>query len=117
MNKICDLDLGAAGHLSVVSSGERSKDNREIFTYTITNGQGEVITQGSDLMSGVGGEAQAEKMMASLLSFLGAAAEANEPASDNWDLFNAPTREWAKANADEIAILEAEMDAQEMDVV
>ena len=100
--------MGEAGALAVESTGEYSQDGREMFAYTIRNGEGEVLQEGQDLRSGVGGEADAEKMMASLLGFLGASAEAVDEQSDNWDLFNAGVREWAKANADEIAVLEVE---------
>jgi hypothetical protein len=119
MNKTCELDLNGEGSregsLSVTSNGERSADNREIFTYIIRNGEGEILSEGSDLKSGVGGDVPAEKMMASLLSFLGAAAEARGPESDNWDLFNEATREWAQANSDELAMLEVEMEDRELE--
>jgi len=110
MKSFCELDMGDAGSLRVESTGEWNKDNRESFAYVIFDAQGEVLHEGKDLMSGVGGEEDVDKMMASLLDFLSASAEASGPDSDNWDLFPAVVRDWAKANSDELSILAVEME-------
>jgi hypothetical protein len=62
---------------------------------------------GSDLRSGCGGGGLQETFE-SLLSFLGAAGEAY-PNRENAGLFPKAVCEWAKANSDELAILQCEI--------
>lgn len=53
-----------------------------------------------------------KEMMASMLSFLGAAAE-SYPDGENADLFPPPVVEWAHQNSDEIAILSMDLEESE----
>lgn len=91
-----------------------SSDHRAIGKYHIDIPAGEF--SGNDLKSGVGG-ASLQSMFASLLSFLGAAAESyryemqsSGLKGENTDLFPAPVVEWAYRNADEISMMEMEIE-------
>lgn len=98
------------GSIDMATTGEWSEDGRPLFAYSIADGAS-VLSRGTDLRGAVGGNESAEEMMASLLDFLGACAEAKDKDSENWDLFNEATREWAKANSDELAIAAVELEA------
>ena len=93
--------------------GGFSSDHRAIGKYYIDIPAGEYT--GSDLKSGVGG-GSLQSMFASLLSFLGAAAESygfemrTKMSGENTDLFPRPVVEWAHRNSDEIGILEREIE-------
>jgi hypothetical protein len=70
--------------------------------------------ESDDLTSGVGGGSLQEGL-SSLLSFLGAFAEAiqystNGRESENLDLFPEHVRDWASANSDEIGMLSCELE-------
>lgn len=72
--------------------------------------------EGNDLKSGCGG-GSLQSGFESLLSFLGAAAEAYQCSmsgheSDNSDIFPPRIMEWAYANSDEIGLLECQLQEQ-----
>ena len=95
--------------------GGRSDDNRTIYTVWIDlpNGTEHEIT---DLRSGCGG-GSIQDGLASLLSFLGAAAESRQyrertgQQGENEDLFEPAIVDWAAENADEIGMLAYELEA------
>ena len=71
----------------------------------------------SDLKSGCGG-GDLVQGMSSLLSFLGAAAEAyNRPDSDNADLFPPNVTEWAYQHSDETSRLQCEIEESEIELI
>ena len=51
-------------------------------------------------------------MLASLLAFIGAFAEARRPDSDNRGLFPDGMRDWAEANSDEIDMTRLEIEGE-----
>lgn len=53
------------------------------------------------------------EILSSLCSFLLASAEARDKSSENWTLFRAPTRRWAKANADALQAVAMELNPEE----
>lgn len=95
------------GWLSLEHVG--NDEGRMVFRWYIDIPAGEFSE--ADLKSGVGG-ASIEEMFASLLSFLGAAAESYSyrlrtgRKGENEDLFPKAVMEWAYQNSDEIAITE-----------
>lgn len=95
------------------------RDNREgrmVFRWFIDIPEGEFSE--ADLKSGVGG-ASLQDMFGSLLSFLGAAAEAYDYTmrtgreSENEDLFPKPVMEWAYQNSDEITMILDDIEERE----
>ena len=92
-----------------------TSDGRQAYRWFIDNGNGHRQDfQGDKLCSGVGGGSLQEGLE-SLLSFLGAFAEAiayqerSGQESENADLFPAGLADWATANSDEISSLEYEL--------
>ena len=84
-----------------------NSENRTVYRWTIDLPDGAEFT-GSDLRSGCGG-GSLQSGFESLLSFLGAFAEAGED-RENSDLFPAGLREWAESAADEIAVTACDLD-------
>lgn len=99
-----------------IEYADRLSDYNQRYRWYIDNGNGNRQDfQGDDLCSGVGSGALQEGLE-SLLSFLGAFAEAQaykdptgETGSANEDLFPAALGEWAVKNADEITRLECDL--------
>lgn len=52
------------------------------------------------------------RAMRAFVSFLSACAESKSEDSENYHLFDTPTREWAEMNSDELQILAAEIDEE-----
>jgi hypothetical protein len=70
-----------------------------------------------DLQSGYGG-GNLQDGLESLLSFLSAFAEAQSyPNSENQDLFPAELAEWATQNADEISMIQCELEESEEPII
>lgn len=98
-----------------ISHAGTTREGRQRYSYVIEDATGKVLEEGSDINSGVGDEPNYGKAMATLLSFLTAAAESYEYEmrggdSDNHDLFSPAVMEWAFMNSDELAELELELD-------
>ena len=84
------------------------RGERQRYAYSITDRTRGY--EGNDIRSGVGAAPDIRDAMASLVSFLSAAAEAyNRPESDNADLFPAWLMEATYMNSDEIDMLSAEL--------
>lgn len=86
-----------------IETGPRNAEGRTCYTYHI---DGAVEHSAFDLFSGCQGGDWREGLC-SLLSFLGAAAEASE-GSDNADLFPAHVMEWARNHEDDISLASCE---------
>ena len=95
--------------ISIRYSKHRGDEGRVRYEYLIDLPDGR-CHEGNDLQSGVGGGTLREGMV-SLLSFLGASAEAYKAvtfrgrSSDNEGLFPDFIEEWAYQNDDELAML------------
>jgi len=92
-----------------VVAGDCDREGRTVFTYTL-KGAG-IDHEASDLKSGCGSRGRKDRDgMESLLSFLGAAAEAYGyhlrmgGGSDNGDLFPPEVMEWAYQHDNEISM-------------
>ena len=101
-----------------ISHDGTSREGRQRYSYVIEDAAGTVLDEGSDLSSGVGDEADYGKAMATLLSFLTAAAESYEYElrggdSDNSDLFAPAAMEWAYMNSDELSEAEMELEPED----
>ncbi len=89
-------------------------DRRQAYRWFIDLPNGDKEFQSEDLCSGVGGGTLQEGLE-SLLSFLGAFADAIEfqnrtgEESENADLFPAGLVQWAIENADEFSVLECQL--------
>ena len=90
-----------------------TRDGRQAYRYHIDTPTFEY--SGGDLKSGVG-NGTLQSGLASLLAFLGAAAEAYSYTmrtgreSDNSDLFPAHVTEWAYQHSDELSMIGCELD-------
>ena len=106
------FQLGGA-EVSIGYSDRPGRDRRTRYEYFIDIGKREF--RGDDLQSGAGGGGL-QSGLESLVSFLGAAAEALDyetrtgRASDNADLFPRPVVEWACANSDELGMIGLELE-------
>jgi hypothetical protein len=91
-----------------IEFGRETSDGRIRYKYYIDTP--DFSYENDDLKSGVGGGSLQQGML-SVLSFLGAAAEAfrHGPESDNFDLFPKHVMEWVYQNADEISVLQMEI--------
>lgn len=93
-----------------IEAMHRDHEGRVVYRYAIDTP--DLSHEGNDLHSGCGDNADAagvRRAMATLLSFLGACAEADDR-GDNADLFPANVKEWAEANADELALMQYELE-------
>ena len=89
-----------------------TSDGRQCYCWYIDNADPEENWHSTDLQSGIGGGTLQEGLE-SLLSFLGAFAEANyqncEQDSENANLFPVGLAEWAVQNQDAISEMELEL--------
>lgn len=90
------------------------RDGRQSYSWVVEAADGTELETGADLRSGVGDEPDYTSMMATLLSFLDAAAEAYRAGmdgrtSDNADMFSPAVMEWAYMNSDELGVLSFEL--------
>jgi len=93
------------GFISVEPTERTGEYGKPIWNWYVDIPAGESF--GSDLA----GWGDHKAMMGTLLSFLGAAAEAY-PDGENSDLFTTLIVEWAYQNSDEIAILRMELEGE-----
>ena len=97
------------GTISITYSDREGEGGRTRYRWFVDLDNGSEFT-GDDLQSGCQGGSLQEGLV-SLLSFLGAFAEAQRyPDSENADLFPSGLAEWATANSDEISMLESEIE-------
>lgn len=92
----------AGGHIFVEAVG-RDAERRVKYQYRVVDSTGTVVTEGTDLRSGVGAEPDEEDGLTSLLSFLLADAERYRATMSGTVL-----QEWCYMNEDEISIALAE---------
>lgn len=106
-----------------IEIGKETNDGRIRYRYHL-DGPG-IEHTGDDLKSGVGGGSLVQGM-ASLLSFLGAAAESYRYCRMDWDkigeddnasLFPREVTEWAYQNDDEISMLQLEIEESEVELI
>lgn len=96
---------------------EYSSEGRPVYHYRIEDAAGQPLDEGSDLRGGVGDEVNAVKAMATLLGFLGAAAESYEHdmrtgrEGENTGLFSERAVEWAYQMSEALEVAAMEMDA------
>lgn len=93
----------------------RDTENRVVWRYIIEDHDHQVLHDAADLRTGVGDHPDPHKAIASLLGFLGAAADAYRHTmyghdSENTDLFPPEVTEWAYEHDDEITALALELD-------
>ena len=99
--------------LHLINATEVSTDNRDIATFLLVTPEFEY--EDKALMSGVGGFRSTVEIFDAFLSFLEAAAEAEEyevrtgQKSDNSDLFPPHVSEWALLHKDEISAVHSEI--------
>ena len=106
-----------AVHVEVI---DREPDSRLVYSYVIENDDGTVLAEGADLHSGVGDGVDYPAVVATVLAFLGAAAEsyASVMTSDpgiladtaNGSLFPPTCTEWAYLHAEELAMAREEIE-------
>jgi hypothetical protein len=104
-------DAGSTIHITPTG---REHDGRVVWRYIIEDSHRHVLDDATDLRSGTGDDIDPRKAMATLLGFLGAAAEAyrhtmNGQTSENADLFPPEVTEWAYEHDDELAALALEL--------
>lgn len=107
--------VGDAGATIHIEPHGRDLENRAVCRYVIEDNDGTVLDDATDLRSGAGDDFDARKMMATLLSFLAAAAESYRyttygQTSENADLFPPDVTEWAYQYDGELAALALELD-------
>lgn len=100
------LSIGGAT-IQLEYSKTPGDNGRARYQYTIDLPKGKPFIA-NDLQSGCGG-GDLQEGFSSLLSFLGAAGEA-ERGDENADLFPARVCKWAKENADEISLIQIEIE-------
>lgn len=102
---------GAHGRVGTLHVGTHLRDaeGRIRYRYVVENASGVVLDEGSDLRSGVGAQVDYSDIMATLVGFLGACAEAGDD-GENADLFDADLRAWCQENSYELDVLGAELD-------
>lgn len=96
-----------------VHAFERDGEGRVHYRYVIEDANGNELESGADLRSGVGDPVDYPRIMATLLSFLCAAAESH-PDGENSNLFEPNTVEWAELNSDELSMAALEIDPDEI---
>jgi hypothetical protein len=99
-------DSGATLHIEPT---DRDNDGRMVWRYVIEDSGGYVLDD-AEIRSGVGDPINARKAMATLINFLGAAADSYRHTmtgghSDNADMFPPQVMEWAYEHDDELAAL------------
>ena len=105
--------IGPAAWVTISYSGRQPRKGRTRYRWTVMrHGLPDVI--GHDLQSGCGGGSLREGL-ASLLSFLSAFAEEDDPRiehryGDRSGLFPAELWEWAHLNSDEIGMAQVEIE-------
>lgn len=95
-----------------VHAFERDAEDRVHYRYVIEDANGNELESGDDLRSGVGAPVDYPATMATLLSFLMAAAE-SYPDGESANLFQPNTVEWAALNDDELSMARLEIDPEE----
>jgi hypothetical protein len=105
-------DHGATIHVEPVG---HTPDGRIAWRYIVEDNAGQVLDDATDLHSGIGDQIDSRRTLATLLSFLSAAAESYRhtmtgPSSDNADMFPPDLMEWAYEHDDELAALALELD-------
>lgn len=107
------IEIGNASIL--LDAVDTDRDGRTIYGYSIRIGGVEPTHQARDLRSGCQGGTEREGL-ASLLSFLSAAAESRRyrestgQEGDNEDLFPAEIADWACQYSDEISVASIELE-------
>lgn len=107
------IEIGNATIL--LDAVDTDRDGRTVYGYSIRIGGVEPTYQARDLKSGCQGGTEREGL-ASLLSFLSAAAESRQyrertgRGGDNEDLFPAEVVDWACQFSDEIAVASLELE-------
>ena len=100
--------------ISIEYNNHKTGENRQYYHWRIDLPDGSAEFEGHDLASGYGGGTLQEGLE-SLLTFLGAFAEANRDTSDDWEpsgnanLFPLELAEWAIRNQDTISAMELEL--------
>ena len=100
------------GYVSVAWASHDYVERRDTYRWTVTT-LDHVEWSGEDLRGGTGEAVDLPAMLASLLSFLGAFAEARQygtEESDNWGLFPDGLSEWAVAVGDGFALAAEELE-------
>ena len=90
-------------------------ERRETWRWTITfptDAGGRFTASEADIRTGVGGQAEPEEMLATLLSFLTAAVE-SYPDGENADLFPMPVVKWADEHLTENQHAQIELDEED----
>lgn len=101
---------GKAGSLTVELASMGDDDDRLTFRWTVRDHAGDEVGSAADIRSAVGERYNPRKAMESLLSFLGAAAEARGADSENWTLFPEEVRQWAAEHQTELEVASLEFD-------
>jgi hypothetical protein len=112
--------------LSVTGPIRTNSEGRHVWRWSVAevadDGQATDLATGEDLHTGVGMTATPEQMLATLCTFLGAAAESHQYAmrhgvplaeTENGDLFDHAVMMLASQESDEIAMLAIELEEGE----
>jgi hypothetical protein len=102
-----------------ISPVRRDGEDRVVWRYVIEDGDHTVLDEAADIRSGSGDPVDPRKAMATLVGFIGAAADAYRvgmrgQASENADLFPPDVMEWAYMHDDELASLGLDLEEPEV---
>jgi hypothetical protein len=114
------VKVGEEGGLLHVEPLRRDSESQVVWRYVIEDGDRRVLDEGADLRSGAGDPVDPRKAMATLVAFLGAAADEYRVAlrsdgGENAGVFPPNVAEWAYVHEDELASLSLELDDPEID--
>jgi hypothetical protein len=102
------------GEVEIQWVGFDGIEKRHTYQWTVRPGNGAEFT-GADLRSGSGDPFNLSRTLGSLLSFLGAFAEARQygsPQSDNWHSFPTGLAAWAVVMPDELTMAQQEIEGE-----
>jgi hypothetical protein len=113
------VKVGEEGDVLHVEPLRRDSEGRVVWRYIVEDGDRRVLDEGADLRSGAGDPVDPRKAMATLVGFLGAAADQYRVASrseggEDARVFPPNVAEWAYMHEDELASLALELGEPEI---
>ena len=117
---------GEGGYLYLREDGmETDTDgtNRYCYVYRVFDDSMDMLSEGDDIRSGAvpatntvwhrdGGERRMLEGTRSLVSFLSACAESLDEESENYNLFDGDTRNWAEMNSENLSMISVEIEEE-----
>jgi hypothetical protein len=110
-----EVAIGETGKIRVELALQRDEEDRPLYRYKITDDAAGIDQEGADLHLGARLPADNTKVAKTLLSHLYAAGEAYETEleggidSENLDLFDMKTNEWAYLSMEHIEVAQVEL--------